>query len=62
MKKFSVLVELSKIHDTASEVMSVSEPNVPEIDKGKLSKNISFEQMHKNKNKKKGQFFSLEIH
>ena len=32
MKKCSVLVELSTIHEIASEVMSVSEPNVPEID------------------------------
>ena len=29
--------------------MSVSEPNVPEIDKCKLSENTSFERMHKNK-------------
>ena len=29
--------------------MSVSEPNVPEIDKCKLTENTSFEQMHKNK-------------
>ena len=44
-----MLVELSTIHETASEVMSVSEPNVPEIDKCKLSENTSIEQMHKNK-------------
>ena len=43
MKKFSVFVELSTIHETASEVMSVIEPNVPEIDKCKLSGNTSFE-------------------
>ena len=49
MKKSSVLVELSTIHETASEVMSVSEPNALEIDKCKLSENTSFEQMHKNK-------------
>ena len=40
---------LFRSHETASEVMSVSEPNVPEIDKCKLSENTSFEQMHKNK-------------
>ena len=49
MKKSSVLVELSTIHETASEVMSVTESNVPEIDQCKLSENTSFEQMHKNK-------------
>ena len=32
MKKSSVVVELSTIQETASEVMSVSEPNVLEID------------------------------
>ena len=52
MKKSSVLVELSTIHETASEVMSVSEPNVPEIKKCKLSENTSFEQMHKDKKRR----------
>ena len=43
MKKSSVLVEISTIHETASEVMSVSEPNVPEVDQCKISENTSFE-------------------
>ena len=60
MKKYSVLVELIIVYETASEVMSVSEPKVTKIDKCKLLENTSFEQMHKIK--KKGQFFSLEIH
>ena len=44
-----MLVELSTIHETASEVMSVSNPNVSEMDKCKLSENTSFKQMHKTK-------------
>ena len=59
-EKSSVLVELSQIHETTSDVMSVCEPNVPEMDKCKLSENTSFEQMHKNK--KEGTVLLWKIH
>ena len=49
MKKSNVVVELSTIQETASEIISVSEPNVPGIDKCKQAENTSFKQMHKNK-------------
>ena len=58
MKKSSVVVELRTIHETASEVMSVSKPNVPEIDVCKLTEKTSFKQM--NKNKKEGSVLFIE--
>ena len=40
MKMSSVEVELSTIQETVSEVMSVSQPSVPELDTVQITKNI----------------------
>ena len=51
MNKSSVVAEVSAIQGAASEIVSVSDrdrPNMPEVDQCMLTENISFEQMYKN--------------
>ena len=63
MNKSSVVAEVSATQEAASEIMSVSDrdrPNIKEIVQCMLTENISFKQMYKTK--RKGQFVSLVTH